>query len=149
MGDYYRTAQERYMRADPETRKASREHWTRVHAENMKSGREDLIIFSAQILAAYDTADNYLQWHAAQLKEAERRRQEEREKHAQRPLWDGKGPDGKQYEDPDTVKLWDMRTDDAGNVYYLTQENPRRVSLFCSAPRLLDLLRRNAAIMAR
>ena len=55
--NYYRTAQERYRAAAPEIRKASREHWTRTHAENIRSGREDLIIFSAQILAAYDVTD--------------------------------------------------------------------------------------------
>lgn len=57
MKEYYRDAARRYLAAPPELRKASREHWTRHHVENLKSGRQDLIIFSAQILAAYDAAD--------------------------------------------------------------------------------------------
>lgn len=57
MNDYYKTAAERYRAAAPEIRQASRDHWTRAHAENMKNGNEDQIIFSALILAAYDAAD--------------------------------------------------------------------------------------------
>lgn len=49
--NYYEQYKERYAAADEKTRKASREHWQRVHAENLASGRQDLIIFSAQILA--------------------------------------------------------------------------------------------------
>ena len=49
--NYYEDYKKRYAAADEKTKKASREHWKRVHAENLASGREDLIIFSAQILA--------------------------------------------------------------------------------------------------
>ena len=55
--NYYEQYKERYAAADKETRKASREHWQRVHAENLASGRHDLIIFSAQILAMICTVD--------------------------------------------------------------------------------------------
>lgn len=149
MSDYYKTAQARYMNAAPETRKASREHWTKTHTENMKSGSPDAIAFSASILAAYDVADAYLEYRAAKLAELEQSRKEEREKHAQRPLWDGKGPDGKLYEDRETVEYWDMRTDEAGNICYLTWDSPRRVNIWCTAEKLLAHLRRNAAIMGR
>lgn len=149
MEDYFRTAQRRYMNAAPELRKASREHWTRTHAENMKNGSPEAISFSASILAAYDVADEYLQEHEKRMKELEALREKEREDHAQRPLWDGRGPDGIQYEDAETVKYWDMRKDASGNVYYLTWDNPRRVNTWCSAARLLDHLRHNAAIKAR
>lgn len=149
MEDYFRTAQRRYMEAAPELRKASRDHWTRTHAENMKNGSPEAISFSASILAAYDVADDYLQYHEKRLRELEQIREKERQDHAQRPLWDGRGPDGIQYEDAETIKYWDMRTDAAGNIYYLTWENPRRVNSWCSASRLLDHLRSNARIKAR
>ena len=149
MEDYYRIQQRRYMNAAPELRKASREHWTRTHAENMKNGSPEAISFSASILATYDVADEYLQEHEKRMKELAALREKERREHAQRPLWDGKGPDGIQYEDPEQVKYWDMRTDAAGNIYYLTWENPRRVNSWCSTSRLLDHLRHNARIKAR
>lgn len=147
--DYHQTAQRRYMNADPETRKASREHWTKTHAENMKSGSPEAIAFSASILAAYDVADAYLIDYEKRLKELETLREKERQEHAKRPLWDGRGPDGIQYEDAESIAYWDMRKAENGSIYYLTHEQPRRVSCFCSAARLLDHLRRNAAIMAR
>lgn len=149
MEDYFRTAQRRYMNAAPELRKASREHWTRVHAENMKNGSPEAIAFSASILAAYDVADDFLQEHEKRMKELEALREKERQEHAQRPLWDGRGPDGIQYEDAESIVYWDMRKAENGSIYYLTHESPRRVSCFCSAARLLDHLRRNAAIKAR
>ena len=124
--DYHQTAQRRYMNADPETRKASREHWTKAHAENMKSGSPEAIAFSASILAAYDVADAYLIDFEKNMKEAERRRQQEREEHAKRPLWDGRGPDGIQYEDAESIACWDMRKAENGSIYYLTHEQPRR-----------------------
>ena len=49
--DYYKTHALRYFLADEKTKQASREHWERVHIENVNSGREDLIIFSARIIA--------------------------------------------------------------------------------------------------
>ena len=55
--DYYKVYIERYKTTPKELQKQSREYWTKVHAENMQSGRHDLIIFSAQILAAITAAD--------------------------------------------------------------------------------------------
>lgn len=55
--EYYHTYFLRYLAASPELREASRQHWTRVHAENVLSGREDLIIFSAKMLGAIALAD--------------------------------------------------------------------------------------------
>lgn len=49
-----------YMQSDSKTRKASREHWLKVHAANVASDNEALIIFSAQILAMQDLADKCL-----------------------------------------------------------------------------------------
>ncbi len=57
MNDFYTDRMEAYKRASNELRRQSREHWTKIHKENMESGRSDLIMFSAQILAAYDLAD--------------------------------------------------------------------------------------------
>lgn len=149
MEDYYRIQQRRYMEASPELRKASRDHWTRTHAENMKNGSPEAIQLSASILAAYDVADEAIKAHQEALKRGREREEQARREHAQRPLWDGRGPDGIQYEDAEQVKYWDMRTDDAGNIFYLTWENPRRVNSWCSASRLLDHLRHNARIKAR
>lgn len=57
MQNFYKKYADRYRAADEQTRKASREHWTRTHAANMETGRNDIIIFSAQILAAIATID--------------------------------------------------------------------------------------------
>jgi len=57
--DYYKTHMVRYAAADDSMKAASRAHWTRCHIENLKSGRHDLIVFSAQILAAMDAVDAY------------------------------------------------------------------------------------------
>lgn len=149
MEDYFRIQQRRYIEASPELRKASRDHWTRTHAENMKNGSPEAVQLSASILAAYDVADEYLKWDAEKREELRAWEEEKRQEHARRPLWDGRGPDGIQYEDPEQVKYWDMRTDDAGNIYYLNWDNPRRVNSWCSASRLLDHLRSNARIKAR
>jgi hypothetical protein len=51
---FYETNRELYRKADAATRAASRAHWTKCHRENIASGRRDMIIFSAQILAGYD-----------------------------------------------------------------------------------------------
>ena len=53
---YYKYAA-KYSTATADMKAEARAHWTRCHAENILSGRNDLIIFSAQILAAMDTAD--------------------------------------------------------------------------------------------
>lgn len=58
--DYYKQYAVRYMIADETTRKASKDHWTKCHARNIASGREDLIIFSAKILAAIALADTMI-----------------------------------------------------------------------------------------
>ena len=57
MTDYYKTYGMRYAAANDDMRRAAREHWTRCHAENLRSGRNDLIIFSGQILAQMDLVD--------------------------------------------------------------------------------------------
>lgn len=58
--DYYKTFFARYINSDAETRAASRDHWIKCHIKNIESGREDLIIFSAKILAAITMADAML-----------------------------------------------------------------------------------------
>jgi hypothetical protein len=55
--NYYMEYAIKYAAQPPEMRKAAKEHWTRKHAENILSNRFDLIIFSAQILAAIDTIE--------------------------------------------------------------------------------------------
>ncbi len=55
--NFYEEYAIRYYATTPEQKKAARDHWTKCHMENVASGREDLIIFSARILAAMDTAD--------------------------------------------------------------------------------------------
>lgn len=55
--DYYKTFFIRYLASDERTRTESREHWQKCHIENVRAGREDLIIFSAKILAAIQVAD--------------------------------------------------------------------------------------------
>ena len=48
---YYESFAIRYHESGEDLRRRSREHWQRIHAENVKSGREDLIVFSARHLA--------------------------------------------------------------------------------------------------
>lgn len=55
--NFYIEQGERYKAASEELKKASRAYWTRIHAENVKAGRNDLIIFSGQILSQYDIID--------------------------------------------------------------------------------------------
>lgn len=57
--EYYKTYFFRYLKADPETRVASIEHWTKCHIENILAERDDLIIFSAKMLAAAVLAEKY------------------------------------------------------------------------------------------
>ena len=59
--NYYKDYFLRYISANKETREASRHHWLKCHAENVLSGREDLIIFSAKILASISLADDMLE----------------------------------------------------------------------------------------
>lgn len=57
--DFYRRYQEMYLVADEKTRQAAKAHWLRVHAENLrKENRNDLVIFSAQVLAAILLVEN-------------------------------------------------------------------------------------------
>ena len=60
---YYEDHFLKYLTAPQETRQASREHWLKCHAENLKNKRDDLIIFSAKMLASIDLADEYLKTH--------------------------------------------------------------------------------------
>lgn len=50
----------RYLESDSETRQKSKEHWLKCHAENVLSGRDDLIMFTSKILAAYMFAEYVL-----------------------------------------------------------------------------------------
>lgn len=50
-----------YMAQDEKTREASRRHWLKCHAENMASGRDEMIIFSAKMLAGIALADDILE----------------------------------------------------------------------------------------
>lgn len=54
--DYYN----RFLSASAEMREQSKKHWLKIHAENLKTGRNDLIIFSAQVLAAAALAESKL-----------------------------------------------------------------------------------------
>ena len=51
MSHYYRQWANAYRACTPEQREQSKTHWVKCHRENLKSGREDLIMFSAAILA--------------------------------------------------------------------------------------------------
>lgn len=48
---YYKKWAEMYRQASKANRAASKAHWIKTHRENIQSGREDLIMFSASILA--------------------------------------------------------------------------------------------------
>ena len=50
---YYETVGERYRSASPELRAASKAYWIKCHRQNLESGRQDMIIFTAQILAQF------------------------------------------------------------------------------------------------
>jgi hypothetical protein len=57
MKDFYQVYADRYRAADDQTRKAARAHWTKCHAANMQTGRDDMIIFSARIMATIAVID--------------------------------------------------------------------------------------------
>ena len=65
--EYYKEWFFRYLRADEDTRKASIEHWTEKHAENVLTGREDLIIFSAKMLGSAALAEKYIQFKKGKI----------------------------------------------------------------------------------
>lgn len=50
-----------YMCASQEVRTATKEHYRRKHAENIRSGRKDLIVFTGQILEAIKAAETYME----------------------------------------------------------------------------------------
>lgn len=49
--NYYERYYRYFLESSDEMRQKSKAHWLEKHEENLKSGREDLIIFSASILA--------------------------------------------------------------------------------------------------
>ena len=55
---YYKQWAEMYRKCSKEQRKASKKHWINVHRENLKSERNDLIMFSASILAMITMIEN-------------------------------------------------------------------------------------------
>lgn len=57
MQDFYKTYAENYRNTNSQERKEAREHWTRCHAANLEAERDDLIMFSAKILAVIATID--------------------------------------------------------------------------------------------
>ncbi len=59
--DFYSSHTVRYIEADDQTRKESKAHWLKCHAENLASGREDMIIFTSKILAAISLAEAILE----------------------------------------------------------------------------------------
>lgn len=60
MTNYYKTYYDRYLAADARTRAESKAHWIACHKKNIASGRDDLIVFSGQILAEIALAENKL-----------------------------------------------------------------------------------------
>lgn len=56
--DYYENWKSLYKAASLEERNKSKVHWLKCHAENLESGRHDLIIHSAQILAHIAIVEN-------------------------------------------------------------------------------------------
>lgn len=55
--DFYNGQKQRYLHGTEEQRIESKNHWIKCHIKNLKDKRDDLIIFSAQILAMYVLAD--------------------------------------------------------------------------------------------
>nr|DAQ52656.1 MAG TPA: hypothetical protein [Caudoviricetes sp.] len=58
--DFYKQYMVRYMMADAGARKSAKQHWVKCHLENVASGRDDLITFSAKILGAIGIADELM-----------------------------------------------------------------------------------------
>ena len=59
--NYYERYYRYFLESSDEMRQKSKAHWLEKHEENLKSGREDLIIFSASILAQICLAEKTLQ----------------------------------------------------------------------------------------
>ena len=55
--DFYSNYTVRFIESDSTTREESKAHWQNMHAKNLASGREDMIIFTAKILAAIEIAE--------------------------------------------------------------------------------------------
>lgn len=60
MENFYYRMFKNYLSASADMRKKGRDHWTAVHAENLRSGRDDMIHFSANMLNAINLADGEL-----------------------------------------------------------------------------------------
>lgn len=56
--EFYKTYYNRFCSADAEMKEATVAHWRRVHADAIRDKNEDMIVFSARILAVYDMASN-------------------------------------------------------------------------------------------
>jgi len=61
MTNIYQTCAIRYLEADQETRNASKKYWREIHAENIKTERFDLCMWSAKHLCAIEMADMFLE----------------------------------------------------------------------------------------
>ena len=58
--NYYERYYRYFLESSDEMRQKSKAHWLEMHAENLKSGREDLIMFSASILAQICLAEKII-----------------------------------------------------------------------------------------
>ena len=67
--NYYATYAIRYYEADQQTRNDAKRHWQECHADNLRSGREDLIIFSAKMLGSIEMAEMALNGDASGLRQ--------------------------------------------------------------------------------
>lgn len=56
--DFYKNWEAAFRACNQEDREKSKAHWLKCHAENLASGRLDMIIFSAQILAHIENVEN-------------------------------------------------------------------------------------------
>lgn len=54
---FYEAYKWNYLAADAKTRAEAKAHWIKCHEQNIASGREDMMIYSAQILAAIALAE--------------------------------------------------------------------------------------------
>lgn len=59
--DFYSSYTVRYIEADTQSRKESKDHWLKCHAANIADDRSDLYIFSSKILAAISLAEAIIQ----------------------------------------------------------------------------------------
>lgn len=59
--DFYSSYTVRYIEADTQSRKESKDHWLKCHAANIADDRNDLYIFTSKILAAITLAEAIIQ----------------------------------------------------------------------------------------